>query len=53
MGDSSSPLQDTEGKIKLEQNIEGEHHLKLVNKWGVELPFLCPGSAKLLCDVVF
>jgi len=51
--DSSSPLQDTEGKIKLEQNIECKHHLKLINKWWVQLPFLCPGSAKLSCDVVF
>jgi len=30
-GDSSSPLQDTEGK--LEKNIQGEQHLKLKNKW--------------------
>ena len=51
--DNSSPLQDTEGKIKLEKNIKGEHHLKLINKWWVELSFLCPGSAKLSCDVVF
>jgi len=51
--DNSSPLQDTKGKIRLEKKIEGEHHLKLINKWSVELPFLCAGSAKLSCGVVF
>ena len=35
--DSSSPLQDTEDKIKLKKN-EGEQHLKLINEWWVELP---------------
>ena len=51
--DNFSPLPDRKGKIKLEKNIEGKHHLKLINKWWVELSFLCPNSAKLSCDVVF
>ena len=48
--DSSSPLQDTEGKLK--KNIECKRHLKLTNKWWVELPVRKQSWIIMWCSIL-